>query len=143
MGIGAQPGRRPGSGAMSDRGPTPCARGRCLPLIQPFSLVPALLSRALNAALGKRQTRKKHYGICLPLVVSLSLSLTISPFLSLSLYLSLYLLPNSRASRRSADESRDQGGRSEPRANNPLYSYWRSVHVAAPFALLHVYPRST
>lgn len=98
VGIGAQPGRRPGSGAMSDRGPTPCARGRCLPLIQPFSLVPALLSRALNAALGKRQTRKKHYGICLPLVVSLPITLYLSFPLSFSLSVSLSPSEQSRES---------------------------------------------
>lgn len=74
---------------MSDRGPTPCARGRCLPLIQPFSLVPALLSRAFNAALGKRQTRKKHHGICLPLVVSLPITLYLSFPLSFSLSVSI------------------------------------------------------
>lgn len=87
MGIGARPGRRPGPGAMSDRGPTPCARGRCLPLIQPFSLVPALLSRAFNAAFGKRQPRKKHRGICL------SLSLSLSPGLSYFLPCHLSLSP--------------------------------------------------
>lgn len=146
MGIGApRPGRRPGPGAMSDRGPTPCARGRCLPLIQPFSLVPALLSRAFNAALGKRQTRKKHHGH-LP-----SLSLSLSPYhspISLSRSIYLRLLPNSRASRR-ADRRTSQGtrgGRSEPRANDPLYS-------RRPLALCsrccsfrsssRIYPRST
>lgn len=108
MGIGARPGRRPGPGAMSDRGPTPCARGRCLPLIQPFSLVPALLSRAFNAALGKRQTRKKHHGICLPLVVSLPITFYLS--FSLSFSPSLYLSPSpSEQSRESAIGGRVKG----------------------------------
>jgi len=91
VGIGARSGKRPRPGAMSDRGPTPCARGRCLPLIQPFSLVPGFLSRAFNTALGKRQTRKKHHGICLPLV---SLPITLYLSFSFSFFLSLYLSPS-------------------------------------------------
>jgi len=131
VGIGAQPGRRPGSGAMSDRGPTPCARGRCLPLIQPFSLVPALLSRALNAALGKRQTRKKHYGICLPLVVSLS------PYHSLSLlsslFLSICLSISFRTVARVGDRRTSQGIRGDDRSHAPTIP---STHIGALFMLL-------
>ena len=141
----------PGPGAMSDRGPTPCARGRCLPLIQPFSLVPALLSRAFNAALGKRQTRKKHYGICLPLVVSLSLSLpiTLSPSLSLplslSLYPSLYLSP-SEQSRESAIGGRVKGSGGTigaTRQQPPLLILALCSRCCSFRSSSCVYPRST
>lgn len=129
MGIGARPGRRPGPGAMSDRGPTPCARGRCLPLIQPFSLVPALLSRAFNAALGKRQTRKKHHGICLPLVVSLPITF----YLSLSLSFSLSISVSFRTVARVGDRRTSQGIRGDDRSHAPTIP---STHVGALFTLL-------
>lgn len=129
MGIGARPGRRPRPGAMSDRGPTPCARGRCLPLIQPFSLVPALLSRAFNAALGKRQTRKKHHGICLPLVVSLSLTL----LLASSLFPSISLSLSFRTVARVDDRRTSQGTRGDDRSHAPTIP---STHVGTLFTLL-------
>jgi len=116
VGIGARSGKRPRPGAMSDRGPTPCARGRCLPLIQPFSLVPEFLSRAFNAALGKRQTRKKHHGICLPLVVSLSLSLSIS----LSFYLSPSPFEQSRESAIGGQVKGSEGTIGATRQQSPL-----------------------
>lgn len=125
VGIGARSGRRPGPGAMSDRGPTPCARGRCLPLIQPFSLVPALLSRAFNAALGKRQTRKKHHGICLPLVVSLPITLYLFFFLSISV--------SFRRVARVGDRRTSQGTRGDDRSHAPTIP---STHVGTLFTLL-------
>lgn len=82
--------------------------------------MPALFSRAFNAALDKRQTRKKHHGICLPLAVFLPLPFTFS------------VHSNGRASR-SPIGGRVKGPRGRigaTRQRSPL------LDVGAPFTLL-------
>lgn len=86
--------------------------------------MPALLSRAFNAALGKRQSRKKHHGICL--------------LLSLSLSVSFSVLPNGRASRRSADESWDRGRGSSHAPIPSLCSRRAALLLSLFFAGIHV-----
>jgi len=106
------------------RSDTVRARGRCLPLIRPFSAgAGALLSRASSMPSWVRgRPERSTTGICLSpcLLLSPSLSLSLSSLSSLS-----FSLRSHERSRDSAIASTSRGTRGwglEPRANDPLYS---------------------
>jgi len=111
------------------RSDTVRARGRCLPLIRPFSAgAGALLSRASSMPSWVRgRPERSTTGICLSPCLSLSLSLSLSP---LSLFLFLRSHERSRDSAIAWTSRGTRGWGSEPRANDPLYSsaHRRSVH---------------
>jgi len=121
------------------RSDTVRARGRCLPLIRPFSAgAGALLSRASSMPSWVRgRPERSTTGICLSPCLSLSLSLSLSP---LSPSFSFSVLTNGRATRLSP--GRVEGPGDEDRSHAPTIPSTRrhigAPFTAAPFALLRV-----
>jgi len=127
------------------RSDTVRARGRCLPLIRPFSAgAGALLSRASSMPSWVRgRPERSTTGICLSPCLSLSLSLSLSlPSLPLS------LSPFSRTVARLGyrlDESRDQGMRiGATRQRSPLLVGTSALRSPLLLSLFFAwYPRFT